>query len=167
MGLCFTIWLKLRARPSPLWDSRCLGVGGVFNFALAQNAFYQNIHISNMIVHIKQAICKWPNRETAKSGDRAIQPGRRNETWPPLTVKRKTTLKKLFPCNILEQTRLNTARLALTWSPPPPPIIKTFTIVPLIKPHRGGVGLINTSYSGDYCLFSLHIDSKHPGSIVM
>lgn len=27
-------------------------------------------------------------------------------------------------------------------------IIKTFTIVPLIKPHREGVGLINTSYSG-------------------
>lgn len=31
-------------------------------------------------------------------------------------------------------------------------IIKTFTIVPLIKPHREGIGLINTSYSGDYCL---------------
>lgn len=46
-------------------------------------------------------------------------------------------------------------------------IIKTFTIVPLIKPHREGEGLINTSYSGDYCLFRLNIDSKHPGSIVM
>jgi len=46
-------------------------------------------------------------------------------------------------------------------------IIKTFTIVPLIKPHREGVALINTSYSRDYCLFSLNIDSKDPGSTVM
>lgn len=46
-------------------------------------------------------------------------------------------------------------------------IIKTFTIVPLIKPRRAGAGLINTSYSGDYCLFRLNIDSKHPGSILM
>lgn len=45
---------------------------------------------------------------------------------------------------------------------------KNFTIVPFIKPHREGVGLIDTSYSGDfYCLFRHNTDSKHPGSIVM
>lgn len=47
----------------------CLGVGGVFNFALAQIVFYQRIHISNLILHINQAVCKWPNKKIGKSGE--------------------------------------------------------------------------------------------------
>lgn len=145
MVLCFTIWLKLRARPSPLWDFGCLGVGGVFNFAPAQIVFYQRIHISNIILNIKQAVCKWPNRKTAKSGERKDRAGEAelNGCW-----------KTLFHCNNLTQKRLNAAHLLKESScfhlelsrscesflpPAHNIIIKTFTIVPLIKPRREGV----------------------------
>lgn len=66
--------------PLPLWDSACLGVGGVFNFTLAQNVFYQRIHISNMIPHIKQAVCKWPDRKIPKTGDRKTKPEKEMKT---------------------------------------------------------------------------------------
>lgn len=71
--LCFYRLIEAAARPSPPWDSGCLGVGGVFNFTRAQNVFYQRIHISNMILHINQTVCKWPNRKIAEWGrvDRA------------------------------------------------------------------------------------------------
>lgn len=189
MVLCFTIWLKLRARPSPLWDSGCLGEGGVFNFALAQIVFYQRIHISNMILHINQAVCKWPNRKIAKSGERKMELERKMKTGFHSEIKKKNDTefnggwKNIFHCNILKQESLNVAHLLKesgcfhlelphsrceSFLPSGYTIIlKTFTIVPLIKPHREGLGLINTSYSGDYCLFRPNIDSKHPGSIVM
>lgn len=76
--------------------SWCLGVGGVFNFALAQNVFYQRIHISNTILHINQAVCKWPNRKIAKSGDREIEPERKMKKWLPLTEEKKRRKKKNY-----------------------------------------------------------------------
>lgn len=78
--LCFYRLIEAAARPSPPWDSGCLGVGGVFNFTRAQNVFYQRIHISNMILHINQTVCKWPNRKIAEwgRGDRARE---ENENW--------------------------------------------------------------------------------------
>lgn len=60
-------------------------MGGVFNFALAQIVFYQRIHISNMILHINQAVCKWPNRKIAKSGGRKMDTREKNETRLPHT----------------------------------------------------------------------------------
>lgn len=79
--------------------SWCLGVGGVFNFALAQNVFYQRIHISNTILHINQAVCKWPNRKIAKSGDREIEPERKMKKWLPLTEEKKEEKKKRITLN--------------------------------------------------------------------
>ena len=59
----------------------CLGVGGVFNFALAQIVFYQRIHISNLILHINRAVCKWPNRKIDKSGEKIDGTREKNENW--------------------------------------------------------------------------------------
>lgn len=164
--LCFTIWLGLWARPSPPWDSGCLGVGGVFNFAPAQIVFYQRIHISNMILHINQAVCEWPNRKTARSGEGEIEPERKMKTGfhsQNLSKKLrwiKRLLRDIFHCDILKQENvecgseecLSFTRKVFFSRQVYTIIIKTFTIVPLIKPHREGIGLINTSYSGDYCL---------------
>lgn len=60
-------------------------MGGVFNFALAQIVFYQRIHISNMILHINQAVCKWPNRKIAKEWSEKDRARQENENWLPLS----------------------------------------------------------------------------------
>lgn len=71
MGNGFVFYCLIEAASPPLTTAGtlCLGVGGVFNFALAQIVFYQRIHISNLILHINQAVCKWPNRKIDKSGE--------------------------------------------------------------------------------------------------
>lgn len=66
------------ASPAPLHrGTLCLGVGGVFNFTLAQIVCYQRIHISNLILHINQAVCKWPNKKIGVSGELQTEPERK------------------------------------------------------------------------------------------
>lgn len=122
--------------------------------ALAQIVVYQRIIISNMILHINHAVCKWPKRKNKE------EDGRKHKN---VALKRQ-----IFPfCNNLKMKRLDVALLIIfyrsceSFLPSGHTIIiKTSAIVPLIKPHREGAGLINTSYSRDYCLFRPDIDSK-------